>query len=289
LEMPQYFPPFMMAMTSKWLEAVLQTADVVACISRTTAEAVRTYAPSVLPDLGRPISIGSFVLGADLAGSAPTKGLSDDDAHALKKMEERPTVLMVGTIEPRKGYDQALAAFDILWKRNVDVALTIVGKKGWMVDDIAGGIRLRREFGNKLVWLESASDEMLEKAYGKAAFLLSASHGEGFGLPIVEAARHGIPVIARDLAVFREITGEDSIYFAGPEPERLAEVVQTALAMPANARKTPSSDDDTLFTWKRSWQQLWKIVMGQMTHFAIGEISAETAPSTREPADEAND
>ena len=47
---------------------------------------------------------------------------------------------------------------------------------------------------------------------------LVASEGEGFGLPLIEAARHKPPIIARDIAVFREVANGHVLYFAGREP-----------------------------------------------------------------------
>ena len=43
---------------------------------------------------------------------------------------------MVGTVEPRKGHRQALAAMELLWTDDVDANLVIIGKKGWMMDDL---------------------------------------------------------------------------------------------------------------------------------------------------------
>jgi glycosyltransferase involved in cell wall biosynthesis len=56
--------------------------------------------------------------------------------HVLARWRA-PTLLMVGTLEPRKGQAQALAAFELLWAKGVDANLVIVGKNGWLVDALA--------------------------------------------------------------------------------------------------------------------------------------------------------
>ena len=126
---------------------------------------------------------------------------------------------MVGTVEPRKGHAQTLAAFERLWADGVDVGLAIVGGEGWHTESLMGRLRTHSERGRRLIWLARASDEMLLRLYDSAVALIAASEGEGFGLPLVEAAQHGLPIIARDLPVFMEVAGEHAFYFSGMAPE----------------------------------------------------------------------
>ena len=56
-----------------------------------------------------------------------------------------------------------------------------------------------------MLWLEGISDEYLDKVYAASTCLIAASEGEGFGLPLIEAAQHKLPIIARDIPVFREV------------------------------------------------------------------------------------
>ena len=138
---------------------------------------------------------------------------------------EAPTFLMVGTIEPRKGYAEVLEAFDQLWAAGHAMNLVVVGKAGWMVDDTLARFQSHVRLGEDFFWLDAASDECLEDMYQCATCLIAASKGEGFGLPLIEAARHGVPMIVRELPVFREVAGESAYYFGGPESAGLAESV----------------------------------------------------------------
>jgi glycosyltransferase involved in cell wall biosynthesis len=124
-------------------------------------------------------------------------------------------VLMVGTLEPRKGHSAALATAEKLWAEGEDFSLVIAGKAGWMMERLGEYIRRHPEHGKRLFWFSSADDRMLAGLYRAADGVLAASEGEGFGLPLVEAGQYDIPVLARNLAVFREVAGEHVRYFEG--------------------------------------------------------------------------
>jgi glycosyltransferase involved in cell wall biosynthesis len=158
-----------------------------------------------------------------MAGSVPSVGLPSNVDYVMSVLDSRVTFLMVGTIEPRKGQKQTLEAFDLLWNQQIDVNLVIIGKQGWLIDELIEKIRGHSELNRRLFWLEGISDEYLEKVYAASTCLIAASEGEGFGLPLIEAAQHKLPIIARDIQVFREVAGEYAFYFSGLEAELLAD------------------------------------------------------------------
>ena len=167
---------------------------------------------------------------------------------------------MVGTIEPRKGQKQTLAAFDQLWAEGLDANLVIVGKQGWKVEKLVETMRHHREKGKRLFWLEGISDEYLEKVYAVSTCLLAASEGEGFGLPLIEAAQHKLPIIARDIPVFHEVAGDHAFYFNGKKPDDLARAVRKWLELYQSGRH-PKSDDMQWLTWRQSTQQLLDVIL----------------------------
>ena len=120
---------------------------------------------------------------------------------------------MVATIEPRKGHHQTLKAFELLWGQGADINLVIVGKQGWLVEELIENIKAHSELNKRLFWQEGISDEYLENIYAESTCLIAASEGEGFGLPLIEAAQKGKPIIARDIKVFREVAGDYAYYF----------------------------------------------------------------------------
>jgi glycosyltransferase involved in cell wall biosynthesis len=263
---PEVFPPSAEGDFKAWLPMLARVADGLVCISRAVADEVADYLEALEAQQAspqrRPLQIGWFHLGADIDASAPTAGLPAAADDILGQLASHPTVLMVGTIEPRKGHAQALAAFELLWARGVDVNLVVVGKQGWMVESTVGRLRDNAHAGKQLFWLEGASDEMLQKLYASAQVLLAASEGEGFGLPLIEAAQHGIAIIARDLPVFREVAGEHAYYFDGNAPAALADAIDAWLALHA-AGQAPRSTGMPWLTWSAATTQLRSCILQQ--------------------------
>jgi hypothetical protein len=87
-----------------------------------------------------------------------------------------------------------------------------------------------------------------------------ASAGEGFGLPLVEAARHQRPILARDIPVFREVAGAHATYFTGSSGESLAAALETWLLALTDG-SAPSSAGLTPLTWDESARWLADIIV----------------------------
>ncbi len=238
---PQWFTSAASRNFTRWFDLVSNEFDRIFCISDTVADEVRRRL------VGGP-KIHRTFLGADLAASRPSTGLSDHVIEVLRKVADYPSVLMVGTIEPRKGYEAALAAFEELWKQDGAnaPALIIVGKGGWKTEALQKYIREHPENGSRLHWLDNASDQALCQLYEAAAVVLVASRAEGFGFPLIEAALHGRRVIARDLRVFREQRLPNVSYFEDDRPPSLANEIRIAIARGDRA----SSVSASLPTWK---------------------------------------
>jgi glycosyltransferase involved in cell wall biosynthesis len=162
---------------------------------------------------------------------------------------------MVGTLEPRKGHTQTIAAFEKLWADGVDVNLVVVGRQGWMMETLVERLGHHPELNKHLFWLNGISDELLEKVYSSSACLIAASEGEGFGLPLIEAAQHKLPIIARDIPVFREVAGNHAFYFTGTRPDELTTFLHKWLTLLATGEH-PKSDDMSWLTWEQSSEQL---------------------------------
>jgi glycosyltransferase involved in cell wall biosynthesis len=242
---PQLFDKAVASAMVAWLKSVSEIADGLVCISKIVADEVCKWLNSERANIQRTRSlpIGVFHLGADFKSNQPTP----------KQAFAPSGFLVVGTIEPRKGHAQALAAMELLWSQGVDVSLIFCGKKGWMVDDFIRQLEGHPELNRHLFWYDAASDETLESLYAGSRALLVPSVGEGFGLPLIEAARFGLPLILRDLPVFREIAGDHAYYFQGETPGSLADALRAWLSL---GDAVADSSDIKWLSWHESSKQL---------------------------------
>jgi len=266
MQFPHHFPDFVEGTYEDWLSRVLGLADGLCCISAAVADDIRTCAyqlPEPLRPQGELPQLGHFHLGADFTARAASQGLRPEDHATLEKLAgDAPVLLMVGTLEPRKGHAQVITAMEHLWQQGSQARLVIVGKLGWKMDDMAKRLNEHPEQGKRLFWVEGASDDMLSELYRTSTALVAASEGEGFGLPLIEAAQRGIKIIARDIPVFREVAGKNASYFASTDGEGLAEELKVWFT--ANeANQTPSVETMPWLSWEQSAAQLLALVLPQ--------------------------
>ena len=223
LTRPEWFSRQTCARFRRWFEVLTNDADQALCISdqvsRDLCEELATRGAFDRPAVGR------LHLGADISASIPSTGISNAEARLLDGLRFRPAILMVGTIEPRKGYEIALAAFEHLWSggRKDAPDLIIVGKPGWKTEELQRRIRSHPLNGRRLHWLDCVSDEALCAFYEGCRGVLMASRGEGFGLPLMEAAAYRRFILVRDLPVFREQQLPNVMYFEDDRPTALGD------------------------------------------------------------------
>lgn len=259
---PAFFPEGSSRPHQDWLEAIASVSTNLICISKSVADEVKEL-------LKEPkIKVCYNHLGADIRSSLPSGGLPSDAKETIDALKTKPTFLMVGTIEPRKGHLQVLDAFERLWSEGFDINLVMVGKEGWKplpdsqrrtIPEIVSKMNeMRTE--KRFFWLEGVSDEYLEKVYEVSTCLIAASEGEGFGLPLIEAAQYKKPIIARDIPVFREVAGEFAYYFDNSNDSAVLEkAIVEWLEMYKNGTHS-KSDEMPWLTWEESSNSLMKII-----------------------------
>ena len=125
-------------------------------------------------------------------------------------------MLAIGTIEPRKDYPAAIALAAALNRAGVPAELHVVGRLGW------GRHAFLDDPPPFLTWHGYVGDAALRALAGSAHLLLSTSKAEGLGLPLLEVQHGGLPVVAPDDAVFREVLGQSGLLIRPDDPERAA-------------------------------------------------------------------
>ena len=251
---PEWFNPKTVRNFKRWIKWLAVYADSAICISETVKLELHAWLNTHFGMLPTTLPASTIVLGADIEASAPSGGLPAQASSVLARLRSTTAVLMVGTLEPRKGYDQALAAFEQLWQRGDAPLLVIVGRPGWKTQALQEKLRRHPQAGQRLFWLEDVSDEYLAQLYDACSGVLVASRGEGFGLPLIEAALHNKPLLARDLSVFREIALPDVTFFSGENAASLAATIPAWLQKISYEGGT--SQSQSVSTWQTAAVQL---------------------------------
>lgn len=277
ITLPQVFPSGAEAQHTQWLHAITGF-DQAVCISAHVAQQVRKWLAQHAPDccLAEPGRVTSWCLGSDISASQPTRGLLADMTGLDTALSTEPCLLMVGTIEPRKGYDDVLDAMELLWRAGNTTPLIVVGRAGWRhlppeerqhIDATCESmVRLAGQYP-WMIWLNDASDELLDYVYTGASHVLCASVDEGFGLPIVEALKHSKRVLARDIPVFREVGGNAVRYLAWDSPDGLAKQLQFVCSEDRDGNEFNDSSlpmaTPALMSWAESARQLLRALTAE--------------------------
>lgn len=237
----------------RWLGFIERQADQIICISSAVANDVDRWRKRFSLFSRRPIFLATIRLGSDIANSKPSMGLPENFNDLIGWMAERPCVLAVGTIEPRKAYDRILAAFEQLWMvpAATPPRLLIVGRPGWKTRALQARLRRHTDLAENLRWVDNASDEMLQRLYAASTGLLFASHAEGLGLPLLEAAAYAKPVLARNLPVYQELDLPNATFFTDDGASALSHSLQNWLS---ELKPTPARHN--LPTWSDSARDL---------------------------------
>ena len=82
-----------------------------------------------------------------------------------------------------------------------------------------------------------------------------ASIGEGFGLPLVEAAQNRLPIIARDIPVFREVLGDNAVFFSNTEENSLTKAIEMWISS-YDQGDINAGFDIPVFSWKQNVDKL---------------------------------
>lgn len=149
-------------------------------------------------------------------------------------MPKRPYFVALGTIEPRKNLKLLFDIWQDMGAPEDAPQLVVIGAKGW-ADAALFAQMTRLMQAGLVIHGENLSDGAVVTLLQGAAALLFPSLAEGFGLPPVEAAALGVPVVASDLPVLRETCGNFAVYLDPRDSYSWIETIQIlARARPEN-------------------------------------------------------
>jgi glycosyltransferase involved in cell wall biosynthesis len=196
---PEYFRNTRPWVMERSLRQAERQADVIICVSRSTADEVCTYLGDGVADRVRVVHEGvsrEFFAPADgtcLNGlSLPAEGI--------------PYILSVGKISPRKNVQGVIRALHYVMNE-IPHHLVLVGGSGWDTE-VATKEVTSPALRERLHFLGYVDDEQLRALYQRAAVYVHPSLYEGFGLTVLEAMASGAPVIASNASALPEVAGD---------------------------------------------------------------------------------
>jgi len=142
-------------------------------------------------------------------------------------------LLTVGTIEPRKNYKLLIEAFKSIGDNDKEVKLIIVGKMGWKMDELQNLID-QHPHKDRIIITGFIIREELWSYYKNASVFVFASNYEGFGIPVLEACYHGLPLLLSDVPTSAEIAETAAIYFNKESSKELSDKAIVLLASNEN-------------------------------------------------------
>ena len=219
------FGPIKIPVTTWYLSSVVKRAV-------RKADFVITVSNSTKDDL-----LASFKLSSDkiVVTEVPPsedftaqKQLAVDASHLLKKysIPTRYYILSVGTIEPRKNQLATLRAYLLLpTTLRSRYSLVFAGVSGWSNDVFLKELRKAQDAGENIVMTGYFSQNDAYALYSHATIFTSASHYEGFGMPVLEAMVAGTPTILSDIPIYREVSDNASLFINQNHPEQYAQAI----------------------------------------------------------------
>ncbi len=183
---PEWFNSEHIAVFSDWLRAHLRHSERFLTNSERTAADLAAAAPGL--GVHDELQVVPVPLGADYPVAEPTPVELPDGLDRY--------LLVVGTLEPRKNQRIVLDAFDRLRSAHPDLGLIIVGKEGWLVDDLVKRIRRHPELDRRLLWLGGIDDAQLAWLYANAFLSITPSRYEGLGVPVMESLDRGCATLS---------------------------------------------------------------------------------------------
>ena len=245
---PDYFPTNAKTIHTNWLNNIATISDT---LIATTATGKKTL-DNWLNQNHYTLKTSYLHLGSDIQTKPQPK-----NHHT----NQTPSFLIVGTLEPRKGHAQLIKAFTLLLEQNINITLTIVGKVGWNIEETLTLLNTNPYLNKNIFYKNIISDEELQHLYTSSDALLIPSNAEGFGLPLIEAAHYNLPIIARDIEVFKEIATTNAHYFPNTQsPTDLATSIKEWLTL-QKTNTHPKPKGIKTQTWNQHSKKLLELIV----------------------------
>jgi len=193
--------------------------------------------------------------------------------HSIEPLLNKKYILHVGTIEKRKNLTTLLAAFEMLLQNNPqDLYIIIVGQKSnkpTLKDDaVFEMVEASSLLKEHVIFTGFLSDSQTAQLYKHAALYVFPSINEGFGIPILEAFAHKVPVLASNNSCLPEVAGNAAISFDPYNPDALSTLIAETLHDQALLETLQQKGTERLthFTWGKTLTALEAVFERSIIH-----------------------
>lgn len=192
---------------------------------------------------------------------SPPSHLRSGGPRGNRKDTEKNHVLFVGNLEPRKNLDRLLDAYEKLDSRlQKRYPLVIVGGNGWNNLDIKQKIQKLKKRGLKIITPGYVSGDELVRIYEQASVFVFPSLYEGYGIPPLEAMSFGVPVLASDIPVLKEVCGNAALYCDAYSADSIANNLAVILTDQKLRKRLQRSGRERVqqYTWEKAANILYE-------------------------------
>lgn len=175
-------------------------------------------------------------------------------------LPDRPFILSVGTVQPRKNYERVIQALAHLRQSGIDIDYVIAGGKGWLDDPMYQTIT-KTGMSDHVHLIGFAHDADLPALYSMATCVAFTSLYEGFGFPILEGMACGTPVLTSAISSLPEVAGDAAIMIDPYDLYAIIDGLQRIITDTTLRESLISKGFEQIknFTWERSAQHLKQI------------------------------
>ncbi|MBI3251542.1 MAG: glycosyltransferase family 4 protein, partial [Candidatus Andersenbacteria bacterium] len=229
---------------------VAREADTVIAVSQSTAHDIATY-------YGRTKDVHVVHHGVDLEKfHVPSEDEKQSSWQALTHQYpklQKPYLLFVGQMQPRKNLVRLVKAFEMAKAEHQDLQLVISSGHGWKQAEILDAISAS-SVKNRIYMPGAVVDNLLPALYWHAQAFALVSMYEGFGMPILEALACGTPVVTSNVSSMPEVAAGKAMLVEPDSTESIAEGIKKALLQERGGGLTNGH------SWDVCAQRTWQVI-----------------------------
>ncbi len=236
----------------------IQTADLVVAPSEAFAQELRLWT-------GKPVAAIHHGFDPRVFAGDPSP-LPHDVQERLNVRNDAVRLLFVSHYNYYRNFETLLGAMPLLKRKLQPRAIVLLltcnlaaktNSSGYLSENAAALVQ-QLGLGSEVVELGAVPYRMLHHLYRAANIYVTPAYAESFAHPLVEAMASGLPIVASDLAVHREVCGDAASYFNRFSPQEFADRVLELVASPQTASETSERGRQraAVFSWKKHVEQI---------------------------------